>query len=212
VHSLIRQGGPVFDRTPFFARGPVVPFAVGPEPERMHVRCVPFPFPFPRRSPSARDLSPVARSEVCYFYRRPAVAPLPRTLLPSLLLSPSPAAVSGRLYLAAGSLPALSHAPSLPLVAPSAASAPCQFPRRHRLSSSTLRSESAAEFIAHGSPDRLGRHTPHRTARRCARRSVRNRTPAAVSGDRHNLRPPVGWHARTGTSRPEIAPRWDSER
>ena len=35
----------------------------------MHVRCV--PFPFPRRSPSARDLSPVARSEVCYFYRRP---------------------------------------------------------------------------------------------------------------------------------------------
>lgn len=80
MHSLIRKGCPVFDRTPFFARGPVVPFAVGPEPELMHVRCV--PFPFPRRSPSARDLSPVARSEVCYFYRRPPSSHAPAVASP----------------------------------------------------------------------------------------------------------------------------------
>mgnify|MGYP001053704166 CR=1 FL=1 len=180
----------------------------------MHVRCVPFPFPFPlpfpRRTPSAR---PRRSLRGLLLLPSPRRHPLPRTLPPSLFLSPSPAAVSGRRYLAAGPLPALSHAPSLPLVAPSAASVPCQFPRRHRLSSSPpLRSESAAEFIAHGPPDRLGRHTPFCAARRCARRSVRDRTPAAVSGDRHTLRPPVGRHARTGTSRPEIAPRWHSER
>lgn len=80
MHSLIRQGCPVFDRTPFFARGPVVPFSADPEPERMHVRCV--PFPFPRRSPSARDLSPVARSEVCYFYRRPPSSHAPAVASP----------------------------------------------------------------------------------------------------------------------------------
>ncbi len=209
MHSLIRQGCPVFDRTPFFARGPVVPFAVGPEPERMHVRCVPFPFPFPRRSLSGR---PRRSLRGLLLLPSPRRHPLPRTLPPSLFLSPSPIAFSGRRYLAAGPLPALSHAPLWHLAPSVAASAPCQLPRRHRLSSSTLRSESAAEFIAHGPPDRLGGHTPHRTARRCARRSASDRTPAAVSGDRHNLRPPVGRHARTGTSRPEIAPRWHSER
>ncbi len=138
----------------------------------MHVRCV--PFPFPRRSPSARDLSPVARSEVCYFYRRPAVAPLPRTLPPSLLLSLSPAAVSGRLYLAAGSLPALSHAPSLPLVAPSAASAPCQFP------------PSASPVILHPAVGiRRGVHRP---------RITRPARPPHTAPDRTTLRPQV----RTG--------------
>lgn len=103
----------------------------------MHVRCVPFPFPFPlpfpRRTPSAR---PRRSLRGLLLLPSPRRHPLPRTLPPSLFLSPSPAAVSGRRYLAAGPLPALSHAPSLPLVAPSAASVPCQFPRRHRLSSS----------------------------------------------------------------------------
>ncbi len=169
----------------------------------MHVRCV--PFPFPRRSPSARDLSPVARSEVCYFYRRPPSSHAPAVASPIAfpcrrLRTPLPRRRS------------IARSVARPVIAP----------RRTlcRLGSLPV-PPSATPVILHPAVGiRRGVHRPRTTRptrpphtapdRTTLRPQVR--TPAAVSGDRHNLRPPVGRHARTGTSRPEIAPRWHSER